>query len=438
MFRKNQRIWLRSIFLVLAINCAWAQEKPSTQTVASSDVVVVLAAPLTLKQAFDAAWQRQPEAKSQLARQHAVKARRQAADSLTPEPVAIEISGKTSLGLFNKNQGGREIVAGLSIPLWLPGERASTSALADAELIGSVSRITAAQLRTAGAVREVYWLLQRTRIEHDMARERVRSAQQLAVDVAKRVKAGDLAKADQFQADGAVASAEVSLAEIWSVVLAATQQWQVLVDEAGYSADISVKNTAVNIEAMPELPKTALLWLETHPALIELRDRSEISQRLAELALNQTRMNPELSLAISRDRGQSSDPYQQAIAVGIRIPFGSDQRNHAKISTAQAEAIEAQTLTNVLRVNLVAQLDAARQRLESVQAQVVAANKRAQLAKELRGFIQKSFGLGQSDLPTRLRIESEAMEAERQAARVRVDLAAAVSALRQALGLLPT
>ena len=178
--------------------------------------------------------------------------------------------------------------------------------------------------------------------------------------------------------------------------------------------------------------------METHPALIELRDRSEISQRLAELALNQTRMNPELSLAISRDRGQSSDPYQQAIAVGIRIPFGSDQRNHAKISTAQAEAIEAQTLTNVLRVNLVAQLDAARQRLESVQAQVVAANKRAQLAKELRGFIQKSFGLGQSDLPTRLRIESEAMEAERQAARVRVDLAAAVSALRQALGLLPT
>ena len=86
---------------------------------------------------------------------------------------------------------------------------------------------------------------------------------------------------------------------------------------------------------------------------------------------------------------------------------------------------------------MIAQLDAARQRLESVQVQEIAANKRAQLAKELRGFIQKSFRLGESDLPTRQRIESEAQDAERQAARVRVDLAAAISALRQALGFLP-
>ena len=141
---------------------------------------------------------------------------------------------------------------------------------------------------------------------------------------------------------------------------------------------------------------------------------------------------------MSRDKGQSADPYQQAITVGIRIPFGSDNRNRAKAATAQAESIEAQTLASMEKERLVAQLDASRQRLESVQLQVNAANKRAQLAQELRGFIQKSFRLGESDLPTRLRIESEALEAERQAARIRIDLAAAVSALRQALGLLPT
>jgi len=36
-----------------------------------------------------------------------------------------------------------------------------------------------------------------------------------------------------------------------------------------------------------------------------------------------------------------------------------------------------------------------------------------------------------------LRIEMEASEAEREAARARVELAAAVSAMRQAMGLLP-
>ena len=45
--------------------------------------------------------------------------------------------------------------------------------------------------------------------------------------------------------------------------------------------------------------------------------------------------------------------------------------------------------------------------------------------------------MGETDLPTLLRIEREAIDAERQAARVRIDLAAAISSLRQTLGLLP-
>ena len=43
----------------------------------------------------------------------------------------------------------------------------------------------------------------------------------------------------------------------------------------------------------------------------------------------------------------------------------------------------------------------------------------------------------ETDLPTRLRIEADAADAERQAARSHIELAAALSAWRQALGLLP-
>ena len=442
MSRKNQRIWLCSTVLVFAISSAWAQQIPSAQRVSLSDSTVqatprgLLSSPLTLKQAFDAAWQRQPEAKSQLVRQNAAMARSQAADSWSAEPAVFEVSGKTDR--LNKNQGSREIVAGVSIPLWLPGERAGTAALAEAETRSSASRVSAAQLRIAASVREAYWLWHRTRIEHEVARERLRSAQQLAIDVAKRVKAGDLAKADQYQADGAVASAEVGLAEAWGGVLAASQQLRVLVGEAGYSTTVPSSETVVKAESKPEFQGNLSAMLDKHPALIELLDRSETAQRNAELVLSQSRANPELSLAISRDKGQANEPYQHSITVGMRIPFGSDNRNRAKAAIAQAESIEARIAASIEKERLIAQLDAARQRLESVQVQEIAANKRAQLAKELRGFIQKSFRLGESDLPTRLRIESEAIEAERQAARVRVDLAAAVSALRQALGLLPT
>ena len=76
-------------------------------------------------------------------------------------------------------------------------------------------------------------------------------------------------------------------------------------------------------------------------------------------------------------------------------------------------------------------------RLNAVRSQVSAAERRAVLARETRGFFKKSFAAGETDLPTRLRIELEAFEAERQLARARVDEASAISQLRQSLGLLP-
>ena len=83
------------------------------------------------------------------------------------------------------------------------------------------------------------------------------------------------------------------------------------------------------------------------------------------------------------------------------------------------------------------EVDAARVGLESAHTQLQASRQRAQLARESRAFFQKSYRMGETDLPTRLRIEREAIDAERQAARAGIDLAAAQSTLRQTLGLLP-
>lgn len=441
MSRKNQKIWLYCSAITLAVNGAWAQQLPSIQSVSASSLpvqntqIAPLAHSLTLKQAFDAAWKRHPEAQLQLVRQNAAMARKQAADVWSPEPLSVELSVKTDQ-LF-KNQGNRELVAGVSVPIWLPGERAGAVALADAEIRSLPSRISAAQLRTAASVREAYWQWHRTRIAHELTGERLRSAQQLSMDVAKRVKAGDLAKADQHQADVAVSSAELSVAEALGAVLAAAQQLKMLVGEAGFATAQPAIDVVASTELKPEFQGNSVASLDKHPALVELLDRVEVAQRNVDLVLRQTRANPVLSLALSQGKGQSADPYQQAITVGVSIPFGADSRNRVKSTAAQAEALEALTLSNLEKDRLMMQLNAARQYLESVQAQIVAANKRAILAQELRGFIQKSFRFGQSDLPTYLRIEAEAVEAERQAALIRVDLAASISALRQALGLLP-
>lgn len=388
--------------------------------------------PATLKQAFEAVWARQPEAQSLTARRDAAEARKQVAGSWLAEPPSLELSDKTDQ--FNKNQGSREYVAGLALPLWLPGERSRTGALADAELKATASRALAAQLRIAAALREAWWAWQRTSIEHALAQSRLANAQRLAADVAKRVKAGDLARSDQHQADGAAASAEASLAEASTLLAAATQHLRALI--GGTPPTLEAKQLAIG-EPMPVVPVEFAQLDATHPAAAELLDRAEVARRSAELAEVQTRANPELTVGTTRERGTFGDAYQQSITVGVRIPFSSESRNRAKVGLARAEAIEAESLLRLERERLMALVEAARTRTDAVKLQLAAAEKRTLLAHESKTFFEKSFRLGESDLPTRLRIELEAFEAERQAARTRIDLAAAVSTLRQTLGLLP-
>jgi len=427
MCRRKRTDWLPCLVLVLAAGSAWAQPAPPAPA--------AVKLPTTLKQAFDAAWLRQPEAQSREARQDAATARRQAADSWTAEPASLELSIKSDR--LNQNQGSREDAAGVAFPLWLPGERSRTGALADAELRATASRVLAAQLRTAASVRESYWLWQRARGEHELALERLHNAQQFAADVAKRVKAGDLARSDQHQADGAVATAELGLAEAASTLASAAQQLRTLTGTPPGPSAVAAQGAGALTEPVPALAADFAALDSRHPALTELLDRADVARRAAELARVQSRSNPELSLATARDRALAGEPYQQSITLGIRIPFGSDSRNRAKRATAQADVIEAQAQLGLERERLLADLDGARARLDSAQAQMTAADKRAQLARESRGFFQKSFQMGETDLPTRLRIELEAGEAQRQAGRTRIDRAAAVSALRQALGLLP-
>ena len=99
--------------------------------------------------------------------------------------------------------------------------------------------------------------------------------------------------------------------------------------------------------------------------------------------------------------------------------------------------MEVESELTLARERVLADIEAARQRVASVRVQADAAQQRARLARETTGFFEKSFRMGESDLPTRLRVELESAEADRQAVRARINHAVSVSALRQALGLFP-
>jgi outer membrane protein, heavy metal efflux system len=378
-----------------------------------------------IKQGFEAAWTRQPEQRAAALRRDASAATARAAQRWFAEPPSLELSAKTDR--VTRNQGGREYEAVVVVPLWLPGERSRSQASAAAESGVREARLAAARWRLGGEVREAYWAYQRARVDRELAEQRRANAELIARDVARRVKAGDLARSDGHQAEASVAAADSAIAEAAVALSQVAQRWVALTGKAMPGSD------DVAPEAAPQRAPESL----SHPVVREMNAVVEVARRQRELASAQTAANPEVMVGAARERGDFGERYSQAVIVGVRVPLGTHGSSQAKQAAASADQLEAETQLALMLERVHSEVAAAVEHVKALKASSEASERRALLARESRSFFDKSFRLGETDLPTRLRIELEAFEADRQAARSRIELAAAISTWRQAAGLLP-
>lgn len=421
------RPWRRSAALALG----WALASMAAHAQAPHTPAPYPAA-WSLRALFDHAWQRQPEAQAQPLRQQAAEATRLAAQRWTAEPPALQLQTRTDRP--GSQQGQREVEVGLAAPLWLPGERGRSAALGDAQWQQVQSQQRAAQWQLAAQVRQAWWDWQRARSDLALAQDRLHSARQLAADVQRRWQAGDLARTDGLQAQAVVAQAEAAQAEAQGALQAARaalSAWGALPGTApGAPAPQDWRAEPLADAAVQAVP-------DNHPALAQAQAQAQVARHTAELAAVQRRANPELSVAATRGRDQAGERYRQSVTLGLRIPLGDNALAQAKEAAAQADALEQETRLQRERERLAQDLHAAQARVAAAQAQSDAAARHAALVQETLGHVDKAFRLGEADWPTRLRAEQDAAQAQRQLARARIDAAAAVSALRQALGLLP-
>jgi cobalt-zinc-cadmium efflux system outer membrane protein len=259
-------------------------------------------------------------------------------------------------------------------------------------------------------------------------------AQALLADVQRRVQAGDLARSDQHQADGWLASAVASQAQIQAL---RSQAWQVL---AAWTSGQGLPEP-ITVSAQSEVIALAVpgqaLDIEAHPLVTALAAQAKVARQSAELANTQVRANPELTLGTVQGRDQRGEGYQRALTLGLKLPLGSSPAQAAQAARARADASEIEAQLALVRIQVEQSVTGARTRLMLARTLQEATHKRARLAKENQAFFDKSFRLGETDLPTRLRIDLEAQEAERQDALARIEVSAAASALKQAEGLLP-
>ena len=380
-----------------------------------------------LRAALDAAWPRAVAARTSDGQRRLAEAERAAARSFWAAPPALELSHRNDR--LQQNAGKRETEIGVAVPLWLPGQRAARSGTAAAAAAQALAAEQVARLQLAGELRETAWQMAALQAETDAADSQAQALKQLADDVERRVRAGDLARADALAAQAEQWAAAALQSDARQRLQAARGRWTLL---TGLAAAPDLTAAPERDAAGASEPPAA-----RHPELQLAGLTAELARKRVELMRHSRRDAPELSVGARQDVGGRAEASQGSFVIGLRLPFGTDDRNRPLEAAALAELDVAETQELRLRERLDSDIATARDAQRAAAAQLDAETARARLLRERAGLMDKSYRAGETPLPELLRALAAASQADSAVARHTAALGLAHARLQQALGLLP-
>jgi cobalt-zinc-cadmium efflux system outer membrane protein len=382
-----------------------------------------------LRHAVEQAWRLNPQAAGLDAREAEARAAQDVAAGLTPEPGSVSIGSLNDR--LNRNRGKQEYEAELTVPLWLPGQKAAHEAEAASRVDAAIAKRAALRLDVSGELREAWWALAAVRSAKALAARRLETARALETDVVRRYKVGELSRIDANLAQTETHAAGAELLEAETTLLQAEQAVQTF---TGFPAP---KELDVESPTTRRIADDTGDSAEPHPLMAAAATAARSARARVQVADESRRAAPELALRVVRERGDFAESYSNSIGIKLKIPFSSGAQVRRETSAAQAEANQADA--DMLRTQTRVRLDAerAQRNLQSAERQLTMAQERRHLSAENLRLAEKAFALGESDLATLLRIRAAAFDADAFFDRQRVARAAAISRLNQALGVLP-
>lgn len=376
----------------------------------------------TMAQALDAAWTRSLESAESRGRQRQAQAEQRVAGAWLAGPPTLELAQREGRGMAA--DGTRETDVGMALPLWRLGQRQQNIEVAEAESAWANAAEQAARLRLAAQVREQASKLKLSGSEVQQTAQQRQLLDELSADVARRVKAGDLAPADAMAAKAEMLSARALEREAQQAHAAQRSAWTLL----------------TGLDAVPEPEEFKAQEAATLDEHVEAKWAAAAVQRARHrLAQAQAQRGapPELGIGLRQERPGLGRARQHSVALSLRVPFGTETHNLPRLATAMAEEDVALAAQQRLRLQLEAELALAQSHLAASQAQAEAEQERAALLHERAQLLKKSFQAGESSLPELLRALAAAGQASAASARQQAALAQAQARLHQALGRLP-
>ncbi len=376
-----------------------------------------------LADALEQAWTRHPLAVASAAREAEAQARSEVAASLTPGPASVSLSGLNDQ--FSANRGKQEWELEMAVPLWLPGQRVARQAEASSAQIEVSARRHALRWQIAGELRDVWWTLAAARNARALAERRLQTARDLASDVLRRYKVGELARFDANLAQNEELAAQADLADAQTVLLQAELSYRGLTGDAA-PAELAAETQIATREVT-----------DGHPLLAAAAASAQLARARLKVAEETRRDSPILALRVVSGRADYAQAYANTVGIKLTLPFSAGERVRQDNAASRAELAQADAELALAQSKLALDIERARREFDSAQRQLTFASQRQALSADNLALAEKSFSLGESDLPGLLRVRAAAFDAQAFLSRQQVGVAASRSRINQILGVLP-
>lgn len=420
----NFLIWSFSAILLFAVPCMAREDfadKPA-YTVEHHDPVS-RDPQLTLTQLVDLTVEKYPDTEMIAAlAQEAEALQRRGGSWLANHPYMLVNYIEDAPG---SDDGLREIVGGVGLPLWRWGQRDAAQKVAERAHEASDMQAVEVKLQVAGLVREALWNMALADLRLEQAQQDLTLAEKLLAKVKRSVELGDLARSDMLLAQSNVLEMRSLQVQAEAEVMHSRKRYASLTQMTRFPADYSEKRnsqTAVRAD---------------HPALNAIN--SIIERKRAELQNVQASGGgqPIIELGGKAARGSREDPYNSSMAMNLIVPFNSGDHIAPQLAAVNLEMTRAMTQRAHLLRNLEQRFHEAEHSLEVDQAELAIAEDLKKVAETNWRMAELSFAAGEINLLDLLKIQSQTNSARRRAKERALTLQRDIAFYNQAVGVLP-
>ncbi|WP_338770505.1 TolC family protein [Massilia sp. METH4] len=376
----------------------------------------------TLAALVEAAWQRSPVAHTLAARREETAAARDVAASWLAAAPTLGISDRSDRWTDQRKQ--RETELSLSAPIVLPGQHGARRQLATRAGEELDAQLAQARLAIAGEVRTRLWEAAAAREVLAEKSDHLHHLEELAADVDRRVKAGDLARSDSLLARQEVLAATADVALARGRAGEALARLRLLTGTAALP----------DVEPEPLPPESGSA---DHVRLRAAQAAETRARAAVDLASASRQAPPTVALSMRREREGGMPGADRSIGIALQIPLSGKLRNRpaealagTQLATAAAERAQTQAAVDM-------DLALARDQLANARAGLEAVTSRAAVLREHTALFEHAFRQGEKPLADLLRSRALTHEAEVAVRQQRIALALAHAHMNQASGILP-